>query len=73
MWVMMWGLKRPTPGEVDYDCFLPSESVSLSLYSVCLTLLNCRALSAALSRSCLLAVSLNNSQTLGLSLDVTLS
>jgi len=49
-------------------------SLSLSFsYSVCLTLLNCCALSAALSCSCFLAVSLNNSQTLGLSLDVVVS
>ena len=52
-------------------CFV---SLSLSFSSsVCLTLLNCRALSAVLSRSRFLAVLPNNSRTLCLSLDLSVS
>jgi len=74
MWAMMWGSKRPTPGEVDYDCLLLCFSIIiLLLLCVCLTLLNCRARSAALSRSRFLAVSLNNFLTLCLSLYLSVS
>jgi len=31
MWAMMWGSKRPTPGEVDYDCFLLCLSIIILL------------------------------------------
>ena len=31
MWAMMWGTKRPAPGEVDYDCFFLFLSIIISL------------------------------------------
>jgi len=31
MWAMMWGTKRPTPGEVDCDCLFPFLSIFIFL------------------------------------------
>ena len=31
MWAMMWGTKRPTPGEVDYDCLFLFLSIIIFL------------------------------------------
>jgi len=32
MWAMMWGSKRPTPGEVDYNCLLLCLSIIILLF-----------------------------------------
>jgi len=67
MWAMMWGTKRPTPGEVDYDCLLLRLSIIILLL-LCVfdpPELSCSFCSSfSFSFSCCFSDSLSNSFSL---------